>query len=176
MKTNLCESQHGELAAYAAGSASLSVEAAAHLRTCAACQEKVAELRAVAVVHMEAAANFPEPKRRLNRRQLERALDNSGEARRPFAIGWRPILVSAITLIVIAAAVFLSKRPWESGGTEPRLEANRSATIRAENAEPTMLALRSEAQRGHDDILAGMPLSGGMQHYRVKDVASELRN
>ena len=48
----------------------LSVEAAAHVQSCAACREKVARLKAVAAMHREAAAKLVEPKTRLARRQL----------------------------------------------------------------------------------------------------------
>jgi anti-sigma factor RsiW len=177
MKTNLCESQFGELAAYAAGSASLSAETAAHLRTCALCQKKVAELKAVAAVHMDAAANFPEPNRRLNRRQLERALDDSGEPRRPFAIRWRPILASVITLIVVAAVLFSSREPRKLPALEPIATRELPETVTSAGpVEPTILALRNEVQKGREQILAGMPISSGMQHYRLKDVESELEN
>jgi hypothetical protein len=177
MKTKSCDCYVEDLADYATDSISLSAEAAAHLRQCAVCQEKVAELKAVVATQMEAAANLPEPKRRISRGPLERALDDSVEPQRPPTIRLRPILVGAVGLIAAAAVIFVFREPRElvRNGTIPTADPP-APQVGTEPAAPTMLALRNEVERGREQILARIPISGGMQHYRVRDVESELKN
>ena len=172
MKTKLCDSYIEDIAAHVSGFASLSAEAAVHLRECAACRKKVAELKAIAAIQMDVAASLPEPKRRLNRHDLESALENSVEPTRSFAIWWRPILASAVALVVTAVVIFVAREPREVVRADPTPRTSSPAT----SAEPTMLALRNEVEHGREQLLARVPLSGGMQHYRVKDVEIELRN
>src|SRR5262249_46303413 len=89
MKTN-CETWSGEIAALASDAGKLSPEAAAHVQGCADCQERIAALKAVAALHREAAANLPEPKRRLGRQQLEELLANGRQRGQSSEIRWRP--------------------------------------------------------------------------------------
>ena len=180
MKTNLCRCYVEEIAANAADAGPLSAEARQHLRGCADCQAKANELRAIAAIHMEAAANLPEPKHRPGRPStfwLERAMENAAEPRRAFAIPFRPIVAGLIVLLLVAAVLFSSREPRKLPALEPIATRELPETVTSAGpVEPTILALRNEVQKGREQILAGMPISSGMQHYRLKDVESELEN
>lgn len=181
MKTNLCSRYIEEIAANAADAGALSAEAREHLRGCAACRAKADELRAVAAIHMEAAANLPEPKRRPVQPityRLERVMmEDAAEPRRTFAIPLRPIVAGLIALLLLAAVLFSSRGPRKLPVVEPIATRELPETVASTGpVEPTILALRNEVQKGREQILASMPISSGMQHYRLKDVESELGN
>jgi hypothetical protein len=179
---NECEARIEDLAACATGETSLSAEAAAHLRECAECQEKVAELKSVAAIHERGAARLPEPRLRLKRRQLERLLEEErGEGRRGAEFRRLRLVVAggavAVVLALILASVVLRREPVESRQV-PAIDVREAVSaVEAANAiVPTMLALHHEARDGRERLLASMPLGDGVKHYRVGDVASELKN
>jgi hypothetical protein len=175
MKKN-CEGFVEDIAAFASDTAGLSTEAAAHVRNCAACRNKIAELKAVVAMHRDAAANMAEPKRRLGRPQLECALANGGWRRRDFEIRWRPVLAGAVAVGLIVGAAVTHRTPREGvDASHPSKHAQREMSVREEAFEPTLLALRHEVEGGREQMLAGTT-GAGIRHYRVKDVGSELRN
>jgi predicted anti-sigma-YlaC factor YlaD len=175
MKRN-CEQFVEDISAFASDTAGLSAEAAAHIQNCARCREKLGELQAVAAMHREAAGNLAEPKRHLDRRQLERALTSAGSRRRNFEIRWRPVLGGAVALALIIGGVVTSRTPRgsvEAGHRFPHEQ--RETKVGEESFEPTMLALHHEVEGGREHMLAGTT-GDGIRHYRVKDVETELRN
>jgi hypothetical protein len=177
MKTHLCDRFNEDLAAYAVNASSLTIEAASHVRQCAACQKKVAELKAVAAIHSAAASDLPEPKRSLCRGQVESALAHERGQGRTFVTGLRPIFACAVGLVMVAAVFIVSRKRQEPIATQPAIAHGRIAMrAEAEHFEPTMAALRREVHGGGEQLLTAVPISGGMRHYRVKDVQSELRN
>jgi hypothetical protein len=167
MKRNDCDAFAEEFGAYIGSGVRLGGGAAAHLRECARCQEKVA----VAKLQEEVAAQMPEPKRRLHRRQLERLL-----AKKRGGIGWmRPALIGFAAVLILAAVAVLREQdsvPPEASVLVSRTEENSAETT---VSAPTILALRQELENGRE-MLASAPISGAMKHYRVRDVQMELRN
>ena len=176
MKTNLCDTFIEDIAADAVGVTALSAEAAAHLRACAACREKLVVLKRAAEIQNAAAALLPEPKRQLSSRQLARALENEVEQRRGLVISRRPIFACAVVLALITAALFVRK-PQESAEPQPLARKVQTETQpKPEAFEPTMSALRHEMQGGGEQMFAAVRTGAGMRHYRVRDVESELQN
>ena len=177
MKTKSCERFIEEIAADAAGATPLRAEAAAHVGTCPTCQQKVAELRAVAAIQHAAAARLPAPGRPLSRRQLERALDNGAEQLRSFGTGTQPIFAGAMAIFALAAVLIISRKPQRPIETDLIAHHERIETrVEAEAFEPTMLALRNQIQGGGEQMLGTARTAAGLRHYRVRDVESELRN
>ncbi|MGZ8940305.1 MAG: hypothetical protein ACXW32_13950, partial [Limisphaerales bacterium] len=78
MEMKSCADHIAEFASYVAESDSLSEEAAAHLRECAGCRWRVAELQKVAAVFREEVLLSPQPGRRLRRAELERSMAGEG--------------------------------------------------------------------------------------------------
>ena len=175
MKKN-CKGFVEEIAAFASDAAGLGTEATAHAQNCARCREKIEELKAVAAMHREAAASMAEPKHRLGRAQLECALAKGGWRRRDSEIQWRPVLAWTMALAFIIG-VAVAHRTYRERADEipPSRHEPGEAKAGEETLGPTMLALRHEVEVGRDPIFAGTS-GAGMRHYRVKDVASELRN
>lgn len=177
MKTDLCSRYIGEITANAVDAGPLSAEGRQHLRGCIDCQAKANELGTVAAIHMEAAANLPEPKRRPGTRWLKRAMENAAEPQRAFAIPLRPIVAGLIALLLLAAVLISSRESRKLPTAKPTATRESPETVTSAGPiEPTILALRNEVQKGREQILASMPISSGMQHYRLKDVESELGN
>jgi hypothetical protein len=176
MKKN-CERFAGDISAFALDISELSPEAAAHIQNCAACREKIAELKAMAAMHWEGAANLVEPKGHLSRAQLERALASGGQRRREFEIAWRPVLVGgAVALALMVAGVVTHRTHLERADARHQSEPKQRETKVGEQAfEPAILALRHEVEGGGEQMFAGTT-GGGLRHYRVKDAANELRN
>lgn len=171
MKTKLCADHIEELASYVAESDSLSKEAAGHLRECVDCRQKVAELKQVAAKCRDEALCIPEPRTRLHRAALERAMaSEGGQSRLPW---WRLVLAGGAVVIAIAISVN-RKSPEVIGAASP---LNPSKEVPAEEAAkaPTMLALRHDLQGGREQTLALSPAGNGISHYRVRDVERELR-
>jgi hypothetical protein len=175
MKTN-CEIWFEEIAAFAADIDRLSPKAAAHIRTCPHCREKMASLIAVATLHREAAANLPEPKRRLGWQQLEEVLLNGRQRAHSFEIRWRPVVVGTLALaLILLSADVIRRMPRD--GRDPKLPAKQQKSERQtaeEPLEPTLLALRREVVAGIEPTLAGAT-GAGIRHYRVRDAENELR-
>ncbi len=173
MKKN-CERFVEQIAAFASDTSGLSAEAVAHVQSCETCREKIAELKAVAALHREVAANMAEPKRRLGRPQLERALASGGWRSRAFEIRWRPVLAGTVALVLIVGGA-VTHRTRSEGPSHHSNHEQRETNVGKEPFEPTMLALRREVEGGREQVLAGTT-GPGIRHYRVKDVESELRN
>jgi hypothetical protein len=130
MKRN-CEQFVEDISAFASDTAGLSAEAAAHIQNCARCREKLGELQAVAAMHREAAGNLAEPKRHLDRLQLERALTSAGSRRRNFEIRWRPVLGGAVALALIIGGVVTSRTPRASVEAGHRIHRQREQRSKA---------------------------------------------
>ena len=175
MKAN-CERLGDDIAAFAADAAPLSRDAAPHLQNCANCREKVAELQALAAFHRDAAANLPEPNRRLGRRQLERALANGSARGGDFKVSWRPALAGVLVIALMIGIAVTHRTPQEEAEASHRpLHERRETKATEETFEPTMLALRRDVEGGREQMLVGT--SGDrFRHYRLKDVETELRN
>ena len=175
MKKN-CERFAKDISGFALDTSGLSTKAAAHIQKCATCREKIAELKAVAAMHREGAANLVEPKRRLSRPQLERALASGGQRRRGFEIRWRPVLAGAVALALIVAGVVTHRTHLERADAMHQSEPRQRETKVGDQAfEPTILALRHEVEGGREQMFAGST-GAGLRHYRVKDAENELRN
>ena len=175
MKKN-CERFVEDIAACASDSSALSTKAAAHVQNCATCRRKIAELKAVAAMHWEGAANLVEPKRRLSRPQLERALASGGQRRRDFEIRWRPVLAAAVALALIVAGAVTHRKHLERADARHQSEPGRRETkVGEQTFEPTILTLRHEVEGGREQMFAGTT-GAGLRHYRVKDAENELRN
>jgi predicted anti-sigma-YlaC factor YlaD len=173
MKKKNCQEFVEDIAAFAS-EAELSPEAATHLRNCARCREKIAELKAVAALHREAAANLAEPKRRLSRSKLEFALANGSRRRRELEIRWRPVLAGAVALALIVGGALTHRKPQERvDASYQSKHEQRETKVGEESVEPTMLILRHEVEG--ERMLAGTT-AAATRHYRVKDVERELRN
>ena len=174
MKRKECDTFAEEIGAYIGSGVRLGADAAAHVRECAKCREKVAELEAVAAIQEDVVARIPEPKRRLHRRQLERLLEEKREG-----IGWmRPAVIGFAAAMMLAAVVVLRELPEkDSVPSDASVAVSRTEQKAPEEAAvaPTVLALRQELEKGRE-MLASAPSSGAMRHYRVRDVEMELRN
>jgi hypothetical protein len=174
MKKN-CDRFVEDIAAFASDSAELSPAAAAHVQHCVSCREKIAEFKAVAAMHREVASNIAEPKRRLDRRQLEESLAIGRQARRDFEIRWRPILAGAAALALFVGGALIYRTPPE------RLDARQQSTpgqperkLREEAFEQSLLALRHDVEGGRERMLSKNS-GAALRHYRLKDAESELR-
>jgi predicted anti-sigma-YlaC factor YlaD len=174
MKSNRCEAYFGEIAAYLAGERELSGGAAVHLRECAECRVKVAELKTVAALHAEGAARIPEPKRRLNRQRLMRSLEKE-EERGP-SFGWaRPVLAALAVMMVATSVVLWNKR------NEPVIETRAAISEGRSSSAPfvpvqTILALHQELRDGRELLPIDGQSGKGIKHYRLRDVQRELEN
>lgn len=175
MKKN-CERFVEDIAAFASNTSGLSTKAAAHVQNCTTCREKLAELKAVAAMHWEVVANLVEPKRRLSRHQLERALASGGQRRRDFEIRWRPVLAGAVALALIVAAAVTYRIHLERADARYQSEpGQRETKVGEQTFEPTILTLRHEVEGGREQMFAGTT-GPGLRHYRVKDAENELRH
>jgi len=175
MKAN-CESLIEEIVAFAADARGLSTEAAEHVGNCTRCREKVAELKAIAALHREAAAQLAEPKRRLGRAKLEAAMTKGGSSQSHFEIPWRPMLAGALALGVMVGVIVIHRMPRESLDASFQVKPQpQERQVRPVALEPTLLALHREVEGGRERMLAGNT-GAGIRHYRVKDAAGELRN
>jgi hypothetical protein len=175
MKSKQCEAHIGEIAAYLAGETALSEDATVHLKECAECRAKVAELRAVVTIHGDGAARIAEPRRRLSRKMLVRSL--GAEEQRGMGFNWlRPVLAASAVVVVVAASLMLRDKPIES--MEAPVVAGREAESASEGAAPaqTILALHQEVRDGRELLLVSGRGGSGLKHYRVRDVESELGN
>lgn len=175
MKKN-CERFAEDIAACGLDTSGLGTEAAAHIQNCATCREKIAELKAVAAMQWEGAATLVEPKRRLSRHRLERALMRGDQRRKDYEIGWRPVLAGAVALALIVAGAVTHRIHLERADARHPSEPRQGETKVGEQAfEPTILTLRHELEGGREQMFAGTT-GAGLRHYRVKDAENELRN
>jgi hypothetical protein len=176
MKTK-CESFAEDIAVNASDASALAGETAAHLRECESCREKLAELKSVATLQRQVETELPEPRLRLTKRQLERALSNDTGVWSGPRMQWQPVFAGALALVLIAMVMVMRRDPEQRVDTQNQTQQPQPELKAAEEVfEPTMLALRHELQGGREEILASAPTGGRMRHYRVKDVESELRN
>jgi len=175
MKKN-CERFVEDIAAFASDASGLSTEAATHVKNCAMCREKIAELKAVAAMHWEGAASLAEPKRRLSRSQLEHELASGGQRRRDFEIRWQPLLAGAVAVVLIVAGAVTHRTHLERPDARHQSKPKQRETKVGEQAlGPTILALRHEVEHGHEQMFTGTA-GAGLRHYRVKDAENELRD
>jgi hypothetical protein len=176
MKTKSCADYIEEFASYVAESGSLGENAAGHLRRCARCQQKVAELKGVAANYREDSLRIPEPRRRLRRAELQRLL--AGEGRQSRSTWWRPVLAGGVA-IVVAIAISVTWKSPEPNDLALQVKSLPAAPLKESAIAPTMLALHHDLQGGREQILALgpalTPTRNGMNHYRVRDVERELR-
>jgi hypothetical protein len=175
MKKN-CERFVEDIAAFASGTSGFSTEATTHVQNCAMCREKIAELKAVAAMHWEGAANLAEPKRRLSRSQLELELARGGQSSRDFEIRWQPVLAGAVAIALIVAGAVTHRTHLERTDSRHQSKPKQAETKVGEQAfGPTILALRHEVEYGHEQMFTGTT-GAGLRHYRVKDAENELRD
>jgi hypothetical protein len=176
MKTKLCDRFLEEVAAHASDSAPLSRELSAHAESCPGCREKIAELKAIAAMQREAAANLPEPNLRLSRRRLERALQAEAGQHGQLAMWLRPAFIGLAAIILLATLLVIRRPPQIHVERQPQGQEQQAPRVEEQPLEPTMLALRHEVQDGREQILAAVPTGRAIRHYRVRDVEMELGN
>jgi hypothetical protein len=168
MKTN-CAAFVEEFAAFVSDSAELSAEAAAHVKSCAHCRERVAALKAVAAMHRAAAARLAEPTRQLGRQRLKEALATSGRRRPGVEMRWRAVLAGASALALILGAVLIDRmlRGRANSGFQAR-QPQSTWQAGAEPSEPTLQILRREVEGNRELLLAGTT-GAALRPYRLKD-------